>query len=99
MNLEQSPRRRSRYVGAFLVLVALTALELTTIRLDVERAARITALVGLAMGKAAILLWLFMDLRTQSRMVRVLALSPLVLAPGFTIVLMLDAVYRIAGAR
>jgi caa(3)-type oxidase subunit IV len=99
MDPEQSPRRRAGYVGAFLVLVTLTALELTAIRLDVERAARITALVGLAMAKAAILLWVFMDLRTQSRMLRVLALSPLVLAPGFTIILMLDAVHSVARGR
>lgn len=99
MNEEQSPRRRSGYVGAFLVLLALTALELTVIRLDVERAERITALAGLAMAKGAILLWVFMDLRARSRLLRVLALAPLVLAPGFTIVLMLDAVHRVAGGR
>ena len=92
-------RGRARYFAGFLVLVMLTALELGVIRLAVEHAARVTALCGLAMAKAALLLWVFMDLRERPRLVKVLALGPLLLAPGFTIVLMLDAVYRLAAAR
>ena len=49
------------------------------------------------MAKAALLLWVFMDLRAQPRLVKVLALAPLLLAPGFTIVLMLDVVSSGAG--
>ncbi len=92
-------RGRAQYVAGFLVLVALTALELGVIRLDVLRAARITALAGLAMAKAGLIVWVFMDLRAQPRVVQVLAFAPLLLAPGFTVVLMLDVVYRAAGAR
>src|SRR5581483_9950718 len=92
-------RGRARYVVGFLVLVILTALELGVIRLDVEHAARVTALCGLAMAKVALLLWVFMDLRARPGLVKVLALAPLLMAPGFTIVLMLDAVYRVAAAR
>jgi len=92
-------RGRARYFAGFLVLVMLTALELGVLRLAVEHAARVTALCGLAMAKAALLLWVFMDLRERPRLVKVLALGPLLLAPGFTIVLMLDAVYRLAAAR
>ena len=48
-------------------MVVLTALELAVIRrVDVEHAARITALCGLAMAKVALLLWVFMDLRAQN---------------------------------
>jgi len=93
-------RGRGRYVAGFFVLLILTALELGVIRrLDVERAARITALVGLAMAKAALLVWVFMDLRAQPRVVKALALAPLFFAPGFTIVLMLDVVYQVLAAR
>ena len=50
------------------------------------------------MAKAAIAAVGVHGLAHRNRaMLKVLALSPLVLAPGFTIVLMLDAVYRIAG--
>jgi heme/copper-type cytochrome/quinol oxidase subunit 4 len=92
-------RTRTGYVTGLLVLVTLTALELGVIRLEIEHAARITALCGLAMAKAAMLLWVFMNLRAQSRLVQVLALAPLVAAPGFAIVLMLDVVHRTFGAR
>jgi caa(3)-type oxidase subunit IV len=95
----ESRRGRAQYVLGFLVLVGLTALELIAIRLDVERAARVTALAGLAMAKVALLLWVFMDLRARSRLVQVLAIAPLLAAPGFTVVLMLDVVYRAAVAR
>jgi len=94
-----SRRPRGGYVTGLLVLVTLTALELAVIRLEIDHAARVTALCGLAMAKAATLLWVFMDLRAHSRLIKVLALSPLLLAPGFTIVLMLDVVYRNFGAR
>ena len=98
--MEASGRRtRAGYVTGLLVLVTLTALELGVIRLDIEHAARVTALCGLAMAKVAMLLWVFMDLRAQSRLIQVLALAPLVAAPGFTIVLMLDVVHRTFGAR
>jgi heme/copper-type cytochrome/quinol oxidase subunit 4 len=95
-----SRRGRARYVAGFFVLVILTALELGVIRrLDVEHAARVTALCGLAMAKVALLLWVFMDLRAQPRVVKVLALAPLLFAPGFTNVLMLDTVHRLVAAR
>ena len=98
--MELSGRRgRARYVVGFLVLVILTALELGVIRLDVEHAARVTALCGLAMAKLALLLWVFMDLRERPGLVKMLALAPLLMAPGFTIVLMLDVVHRAFGAR
>jgi len=98
--MEMAQRRgRARYVVGFLVLAMLTALELGAIRSDLERAARITALCGLAMAKVGLLVWVFMDLRAQPRVVKVLALAPLLFAPGFTVVLMLDAVHRVLAAR
>ena len=92
-------RSRTGHVSGLLVLVTLTALELGVIRLEIEHAARVTALCALAMAKVAMLLWVFMDLRAQSRLVQLLALAPLVVAPGFAIVLMLDIVHRTFGAR
>jgi hypothetical protein len=40
-----------------------------------------------------------MDLRAQSRLIQGLVLAPLVMAPGVSIVLMLDVVHRAIGAR
>ena len=91
--------RNSQYVLVFLVLVTLTAMEVSLIRLDLARAVRITALVGVAMAKAGALLLFFMHLRSESRALKLVASLPLVVAPAFAIVLMLDAVYRVAGGR
>jgi cytochrome c oxidase subunit IV len=83
-----------RTVAAFASLVALTALELGVFHLSGDRAARVTALAGLAMTKAAVVLAIFMDLRTSPRALKLAALLPLLLAPGFAVVLMLEAAFR-----
>jgi heme/copper-type cytochrome/quinol oxidase subunit 4 len=92
-------RRNSQSALVFLALVTLTAIELTVIQLDAGRAARITALVGLAIAKVAALLFLFMDLRSAPRAIKLVAAVPLLLAPAVAIVLMMDAVYRVAGGH
>jgi cytochrome c oxidase subunit IV len=86
--------RARTYAAAFAALLALTALELTVIGLDTGRAARITDLAGLAMTKAAVVLIFFMGLRAERRPLRFTALLPLLVAPGFAVVLMLEAAYR-----
>jgi caa(3)-type oxidase subunit IV len=87
-----------QHLVTFAALVALTALELGAARLGIDRAARIAALSGLAMAKAATLLLFFMHLRAESRALKLMAVIPLVVAPPFAIVLMLDAVFRVRGA-
>ena len=87
-------RRLLHYLTVFAALVALTSLELTCIQLPVERALRVTALAGLAMTKAAVLLLFFMHLRGESRPLRASVLVPLCLAPIFAVVLMLEAAFR-----
>jgi hypothetical protein len=89
------PPRMSRLVGALLGLLALTALEVIVVGLPVDRTARITALSGLAMTEALIVLTAFMRIGRESRIVRLAILAPLVLAPAFTVALMLDAAFRV----
>jgi cytochrome c oxidase subunit IV len=79
---------------AFAALLVLVALELAVIRADAARAERVTALAGLAMAKAALVLTAFMGVGRESRLVRAMALLPLLLAPGFAVVLMLEAAFR-----
>jgi caa(3)-type oxidase subunit IV len=87
-------------VPLFLALLLLTTLELgVATRLDAERAIRITALCGLAIAKGTMLLWFFMHLGRQPLRLRLVVLTPLVFSAGLTVVLMLDAVVRLAGAR
>ena len=87
------------YVLAFVALVLLTLLELGVVQLSGARAARVTALAGLAMAKVATLLLVFMHLRHEARALRLIAALPIVLAPGFAVALMLDAVFRVTGGR
>jgi caa(3)-type oxidase subunit IV len=93
------PRQSWSDAVVYLVLVTFTAMEISLVRLDAERALRIMALVGLAMGKVGALLIFFMRLRGESATLRFVAAIPIALAPAFTVVLMLDAVYRALGPR
>ena len=86
-------------VVVYLVLVTFTAMEISLVHLDVERALRIMALAGLAMAKGGAVLLFFMRLRVESATLRFVAVVPIALAPLFAVVLMLDAVYRLVGTR
>jgi cytochrome c oxidase subunit IV len=94
----QSPPARQRVGGLVATLAALlvlTALEVIIVGLPVDRAARITALVGLGMTKGLLLLAVFMRIGRESRILRLGVLVPLILAPGFAVALMLDAAFRV----
>lgn len=89
----------SRTLLVFLALLGLTALELVVSGLPVGPGARITALTGLALTKGVLVLLAFMHLRGEPRALRLTVLAPLLLAPGFAIVLMLEAAFHArAGA-
>jgi cytochrome c oxidase subunit IV len=91
--------RPGRLVLALGALFVLTALEVGVCDLPVDRAARVTALVGLAMTKAVVLLAAFMRLGREPRLLRVTALLPLVVAPVFAVALMLEAAFRAVTQR
>jgi caa(3)-type oxidase subunit IV len=93
------PRQTWSDAVVYLVLVTFTAMELSLVHAGTDRALRVMALVGLAMAKGGAVLIYFMRLRSESALLRFVAAVPLVLAPAFAVVLMLDAVYRVAGAR
>jgi hypothetical protein len=81
--------------ATLLALLALTVLEVGVVGLPVDRAARITTLVGLGMTKGLLLLVVFMRIGRESRILRLGVLVPLILAPGFAVALMLDTVFRV----
>ncbi|HVR64699.1 MAG TPA: cytochrome C oxidase subunit IV family protein, partial [Polyangia bacterium] len=56
-----------RLLLLFAALASLTALELGATTLSVPRAPRVTVLAGLAIIKAALVLWYFMRLYRQPR--------------------------------
>jgi heme/copper-type cytochrome/quinol oxidase subunit 4 len=92
---DAAPQRGSRLVLALLALLALTALEVIVVGLPVDRTARITALCGLAMTEALLVLVAFLRIGRELRLLRFVLLAPLVLAPAFTVALMLDSAFRV----
>ena len=100
MSSTAQPREGTgRLVATLLALLALTGLEVGIVNLPVDRSARITALVGLAMTKALLLLVAFMRLGREPRVLRFTVLAPLFLAPGFAVALLLDAAFRAVMQR
>jgi cytochrome c oxidase subunit IV len=89
--------RRASTLAVFAVLAALTVAEILVAASGVYARLRTTALAGLLMAKAGILL-AFSLRATWRRPATRLVLLSLLAATGFTIVLMLEAVYR-AGIR
>jgi cytochrome c oxidase subunit IV len=92
---EGAVRSARRYLRVYAALFTLTAAELLVTRLPVERASRITALVGLAMIKAALILSAFMGLGRAGRALRAVALLPFLTAAGVAAVLMLETAWHL----
>jgi hypothetical protein len=89
------PERTLGLVAALLALLAMTVLEVGVVGLPIDRAARITALVGLGMTKALVMLVSFMRIGRQARVLRLALLVPLLLAPTFAVALLLDVAFRV----
>jgi heme/copper-type cytochrome/quinol oxidase subunit 4 len=86
-------RLKATSIG-FVVLAALTVAELVVVGLDVDRAARVTALCGLLLAKVGLVLKLFLRIGARRRDPR-FALGALFLAAGFAVVLMLEMAFRV----
>ena len=87
--------RRKQYLTVFLALVVLTALEVGIVYLHLPRGILISALVGLALSKAAAVALYFMHLNDETRTLRVMVLGTLLTFPPlYAFVLIAEAVYR-----
>lgn len=92
-----APSRRASALPIYAALAVLTGLEIGLAGAAVEPRMKTTALAGLLLAKAGLLL-AFSLRATPRRPAPRLALVALVAAVGFAVVLMLEAVYR-AGVR
>jgi heme/copper-type cytochrome/quinol oxidase subunit 4 len=85
-------RLKATTIG-FGVLAALTIAELVVVGLDLDRGLRVTALCGLLIAKAGLVLKVFLRVGARRRDPR-FALAALLLAAGFAVVLMLEMAFR-----
>ena len=82
---ENEPARHAHppYIGIWVALAALTALELTVAFLPWHKSTLIFILIGLAVWKALLVALYYMHLRFEHSRLRLLALAPL----PFTVIL------------
>ena len=86
---------RKSVIPVFLVLVMLTGAEIGVVYAPgIARSALVSALVLLAVGKAALVLLSFMHLGRESRGLKLTVLAPLALPAVYALVLIADAAWR-----
>jgi caa(3)-type oxidase subunit IV len=88
---------RRKYLDVFVVLVVLTAAELGLVYVPgIARGALVSGLVLLALAKAALVLLFFMHLGGETRALKLTVLLPFLLPAGYALVLIGDAIWRLA---
>ena len=87
--------KRKQYMMVFFSLIVLTILELAVVKVDVSKALMISALIGLAIAKAAAVALYFMHLRDEKRPLRwIVGGTLLSFPPLYAFVLIAEALYR-----
>lgn len=87
--------KRKQYMMVFIALIVLTALELGVVYMNVGRGLLITALVGLALAKAAAVAMYFMHLKEEAKWLKLTVGVPLlVFPPLYAFVLIAEALVR-----
>jgi caa(3)-type oxidase subunit IV len=87
--------KRKQYMMVFFALIILTVLELTVVYLGISRALLISALIGLAIAKAAAVALYFMHLREETSQLRwIVGGTLLSFPPLYAFVLIAEAIYR-----
>jgi cytochrome c oxidase subunit 4 len=80
--------KHANYVVIFVVLAALTAVEIAVSQLVLPPVLRPAVLLGLAVGKAALVVLYYMHLRYDSRLFAVIFLIPVMFFIGFVAALL-----------
>lgn len=87
--------KRKQYLMVFAALLVLTVLEVGIVYLKLPKAVLVSALVGLALAKAAAVALYFMHLNDETRTLRMVVLGTLLTFPPlYAFVLIAEAVYR-----
>jgi len=88
-------RHRPNYMLVFAFLALLTGVEVGVAFTPVPKSIQVTALIALAIAKATLVGMYYMHLRYEGRVLRFIALGPLLLA----IILMLPPLFDLAVRR
>ncbi len=86
---------RKQYWVIFVVLGVLTALEIGVVYLPISWGLMVSALVGLAVVKAATVGIFYMHLGHETMVLKMTVMVPMAVPGFYAIVLILDAVYRL----
>lgn len=81
------------YFKIFLVLTALTAVELVIPGMTVSHFAKASSLTFLALGKACIVAWSYMHLKEETKWMKFVAMIP-ISAFLYAVVVILESLYR-----
>lgn len=84
---------KAEYFKVFLMLTALTIVELIVPTMKISQFAKGSSLTLLALGKAAIVAWSYMHLKEETKWLRWIALVP-VSAFVYALVVILESLYR-----
>lgn len=84
---------KAEYFKIFIVLTALTIVELIIPGMKVTYFAKVSSLTGLALGKAFLVAYSYMHLKEETRWLKFIAMIPLS-AFVYALVVVLDSLYR-----
>lgn len=84
---------KAEYFKVFLILTALTIVELIVPGMTMSQFAKGSSLTFLALGKACIVAWSYMHLKQETKWLRYVALVP-VSAFIYALVVILESIYR-----
>jgi cytochrome c oxidase subunit 4 len=91
----RSALHRSQYVVVFIVLGVLTLVELGVARTSgISRPGVVSALVALAIAKAALIALFYMHLRFETGFLKATVLGPLLAPAAYGVILMAEASWR-----
>lgn len=84
---------KMEYFKIFLVLTALTIVELIIPAMKISQFAKGSSLTFLALGKACIVAWSYMHLKDETKWMRFVALVP-ISAFAYAAMVVLESLYR-----
>ena len=94
MATHTAPAHRPRYMRIFVFLALLTAVELSVAFAPLPKSTQVLFLIALALAKATLVAMYYMHLRFEGRLLRIIAIAPLLFAIILTIPPFLDLALR-----